>query len=328
MNPMHKTSSAVSTATTPGPRSGLRHLAAALLLSVPLLAGAADQRTFATPEAAVDALTSALKVNDVPALRALFGDKYQALIDTGDAAQDAAQRADVAAALASYRVLDDRGADKRVLLVGTRAWPFAIPLVREGGSWRFATELGIEELINRRIGANERFAIHVMRAYVGAQSRYAAEDRNGDGVREFARRLMSRPGQRDGLYWPADTAKGEEESPFGPLIAESAIDPATRGRGDPYRGYHYRILAGQGKAAAGGAYGYVINGRMIAGFGLVAWPHDYGNSGVMTFIVNHNGKVFQRDLGPNTDAIASKMATFDPGAGWTEVGPDELAARK
>jgi hypothetical protein len=306
----------------------VRRLVASLVLAVPLLAGAADQRTFATPEAAADALAVALKTNDVPGLRAIFGDRYQAVVDSGDAAQDAAQRADVAAALERYRMLDDRGVDKRVLLIGTRAWPFAIPVVREGGSWRFATEQGIEELLNRRIGANERWAIHVMNAYVGAQGQYAARDRNGDGVRQFAAKLASSPGKHDGLYWPADTAKSEEESPFGPLIAESGVDPASRKRGDPYRGYHYRILTAQGKAAAGGAYSYVINGRMIAGFGLVAWPHEYGRSGVMTFIVNHNGKVFQRNLGPNSDAVASKMTAFDPGAGWTEVGPDELQAKK
>jgi hypothetical protein len=219
----------------------------------------------------------------------------------------------------TYRLLKEQGKDKRVLLIGDQAWPVPIPLVKTGERWRFATEEGEDELINRRIGANERSAITVMSAFLDAQKQYASEDRNGDGVLEYAQRLGSTPGKKDGLYWPADVDKGEEMSPFGPLVAESA--PYLKGHktGDAYRGYRYRILTRQGKNAPGGAYNYIINGRMIPGFALVAYPDRYGESGVMTFIVNQNGKVYEKDLGKNTAAIGEKMNAFDPGAGWREV---------
>ena len=194
-----------------------------------------------------------------------------------------------------------------------------IPIVRAGDRWRFATEEGADEIVNRRIGGNERNAIYVLRAYLDAQRAYAARDRDGDGVLQYAQKLASTPGKHDGLYWPADAAKGEEASPFGPLIAESAAYLKGHTAGDPYRGYHFRILTRQGKSAPGGAYSYVINGRMIAGFAMVAYPAEYGKSGVMTFIVSHNGKVYEKDLGKDSAAIGAKMTTFDPGAGWKEV---------
>jgi hypothetical protein len=302
-------------------KAGFCRLALALLLAAPLASPAAEPRTFATPEAAVDALVTALKANDEAALLAIFGDKHKNLIVTDDNAADAAQRAETAERIKTFSMLDERGPDKRVLLIGTQAWPVPIPLVRAAGVWHFATEEGVDELINRRIGANERNAISVLRTYVGAQSQYASRDRVGDGVRQYARKIRSTPGKQDGLYWPADEAKGEELSPVGPLLAtESPTYMAARKEGDPYRGYRFRILTGQGKSAAGGAYSYVINGRMIAGYGMVAYPADYGDSGVMTFIVNHNGKIFEKDLGKNT-AAAAKMTTFDPGPGWKEVAP-------
>ena len=206
-----------------------------------------------------------------------------------------------------------------MLLVGDQAWPIPIPLVRVGERWRFATEQGEDEIANRRIGANERSAIKVLNAYLDAQKDYAARDRNGDGVLQYAQRLGSTPGKHDGLYWPADTAKGEEASPLGPLVAESATYLKGHAPGDPYRGYRFRILTRQGKSAPGGAYSYIINGRMIAGFALVAYPAQYGDSGVMTFIVSHNGKVFEKDLGKNSATVGAQLTAFDPGAGWKEV---------
>jgi hypothetical protein len=304
-----------------GIKAGLWRLALALLVALPLASAAADQKTFATPEAAVDALLVALKANDTAALLAIFGDQHKNLVDTGDHARDSAVRAEIAAQLAAFHALDERGNDRRVLLIGTRAWPLPIPLARAGSAWRFATEEGIEEILNRRIGGNERSAIHVLRAYLDAQREYASRDRNGDGVRQYAVKLASAAGKQDGLYWPADAAKGEEQSPFGPLIAESSAYLAGHKKGDPYRGYHFRILTRQGKSAPGGAYSYVINGRMIAGFAMVAYPDQYGESGVMTFIVNHNGKIFEKDLGKNSASLGAKMASFDPGAGWKELAP-------
>jgi hypothetical protein len=299
----------------------LGQMALMLLIAMPLVCAAAEQRTFATPEAAVDAFIAALQANDESALIAVFGQAHENLVVTGDSANDAAVHAAAAERLATFHVLEDRGADRRVLLMGAEAWPFPIPLVLEKGVWRFATEEGVEELLNRRVGFNELNAIHVLRAYVDAQREYASRDRIGDGVLQYAMKLFSTPGKFDGLYWVADPVQGEEESPFGPLIAESSPYTVGHQRGDPYRGYHFRIVMRQGKSAPGGAYNYVINGRMIAGFAMVAYPDEYRESGVMTFIVNQNGKVYQRDLGPDSEAIGAKMTVFDPVADWTAVAP-------
>jgi hypothetical protein len=293
-------------------------LALALLLALPLAASAAEQKTFGTPDEAVDALAAALKADDDAALVAIFGDKHKELVVTPDRGANSATRARAVAAMQTFRRLEDQGNDRRVLVIGDQAWPFPIPLVKSGERWRFATEQGEDELINRRIGANERSAIMVVRAYLDAQKEYASQDRNGDGVLQYAQRLGSAPGKHDGLYWPADAAKGEEESPFGPLVAESAAYLKGHKAGDAYRGYHFRILTRQGKSASGGSYSYVINGRMIAGFAMVAYPAQYGQSGVMTFIVSHNGKVFEKDLGKNSSEIGAKMTAFDP-AGWKAV---------
>jgi hypothetical protein len=297
----------------------IRRFALAFLLALPLTALAAEQKTFATPDEAVDALTTALKADDDAALIAIFGDQHKDLIVTPDRAANSATRAKAVAAMQTYKMLEDAGNDRRILVIGDQAWPFPIPLVKTGERWRFATEQGQDELVNRRIGANERSAIYVLRAYLDAQKDYATKDRDGDGVLQYAQKLGSTAGKHDGLYWPADAAKGEEESPFGPLLAESA--PYLKGHkaGDAYRGYHFRILTAQGKNAKGGAYNYVINGRMIAGFAMVAYPAQFGQSGVMTFIVSHNGKVFEKNLGKNSAEIGAKMTTFDPGPGWKEV---------
>ena len=301
--------------------SFVRRLALALTLAAPLAAAAAPQETFATPEAAVDALMAALKADSDSAMLAIFGDEHKDLIVQSDRAAASATRAKILAAMQTLRVLQQPSPDRRVLVIGDEAWPVPIPIVRVGDRWRFATEEGADEIINRRIGGNERNAIYVLQAYIDAQRAYAARDRDGDGVLQYAQKLGSAPGKHDGLYWPADAAKGEEESPFGPLIAESAAYLKGHAAGEPYRGYHFKILTRQGKNAPGGAYNYVINGRMIAGFAMVAYPAEYGESGVMTFIVSHNGKVYQKDLGKESAAIGAKMLTFDPGAGWMQVAP-------
>jgi hypothetical protein len=299
--------------------TSLRRMALVLLVVFPLAASAAGQKTFATPEAAVDALISALKADDDAAIVALFGEQYKDVVITPDRAANSATRAKIVTALQTFRVLDERGNDRRVLLVGEQAWPLPIPLVREQGAWRFATEEGIEEIVNRRIGANERNAISVLEAYLEAQKEYASRDRNGDGVLQYAQQLGSTRGKHDGLYWDADESKGEEASPFGPLVAESAAYLKGHKAGDPYRGYHFRILTRQGKSAPGGAYNYVINGRMIAGFAMVAYPDAYGESGVMTFIISQSGKIYQRDLGPATPKRAAAMTEYNPDASWKGV---------
>ena len=301
--------------------SFLRRLALALLLAAPLAAAAVPQETFATPEAAVDALMAALTADSDSALVAIFGEEHKDLVINSDHAAASANRAKILAAMQTLHVLQEPSQDRRVLLIGDEAWPVPIPIVRAGDRWRFATEEGADELVNRRIGGNERNAIYALRAYIDAQRAYAARDRDGDGVLQYAQKLASTPGKHDGLYWPADAAQGEEASPFGPLIAESAAYFKGHAAGDPYRGYHFRILTRQGKNAPGGAYNYVINGRMIAGFAMVAYPAEYGRSGVMTFIVSHNGKVYEKDLGKDSAVSGAKTSTFDPGAGWKEVAP-------
>jgi Protein of unknown function (DUF2950) len=299
----------------------LRRLMLTLALALPLAATAAPQQTFATPEAAVDALMAALKADTDAAMLAIFGDDYKHLIVRDDRAAASAERAKAYAAMQTLRVLRESGPDRRMLLIGADAWPVPFPIVRSGDRWRFATELGEDELINRRIGANERNAIYVLRTFVDAQRAFAAVDRDGDGARQYAQKLASTPGKRDGLYWTADPAKGEELSPFGPLIAESAAYLEGHKAGDPYRGYRFRILTRQGANAAGGAYNYIINGRMVGGFAMVAYPAEWGETGVMSFIVNHNGKVFEKDLGKETSALGAKMTSFDPGPGWKVVAP-------
>ena len=301
--------------------SFVRRLALVLILAAPLAAAAAPQETFATPDAAVDALMAALKADSDSAMIAIFGEEHKDLIVQSDRAGTSATRAKILAAMQILRVLREPSPDRRVLVIGDEAWPVPIPIVRAGDRWRFATEEGADEIVNRRVGGNERNAIYVLRAYIDAQRAYAARDRDGDDVLQYAQKVASAPGKHDGLYWPADEAKGEEASPLGPLIAAGGAYLKGRVAGDPYRGYYFKILTRQGKNAPGGAYNYVINGRMIAGFAMVAYPAEYNRSGVMTFIVSHNGKVYEKNLGKDSTAIGAKMSTFDPSAGWKEVTP-------
>lgn len=288
-------------------------LAASLCMPLALLA---QQTTFTNPDAAVDAFSHALQSNDEAALLQIFGDKYREVVSTGDPAYDAARRAEAAAALATGKRLEELGPDRRILHFGAQDWPFPVPLVRAGVGWRFATEQGAEEILNRRIGANERNAIYVMRALVDAQRQYAERDRMGDGVLQYARKLGSSLGKHDGLYWPTPD-EAEEQSPLGPLVASASADLKGHAEGAPFKGYRFRILTSQGPRAPGGAYNYIINGRMIAGFAAVATPADWGHSGIMSFIVSNSGKLYQKNLGPKPPAITS----FDPGPGWTEVEP-------
>lgn len=205
----------------------------------------------------------------------------------------------------------------KVIEIGDEEWPLPFPLVERDGKWAFDTHAGLEEIADRRVGENELLTIDTLRAYVDAQEEYAIEDQDSDGVLEYAQKLVSNDGQRDGLYWPADQGDGAE-SPAGPALADGdAVETAKAGLG--YHGYRYRILTSQGENIAGGKYDYVINGNMIAGFGLVAWPVAYGISGVKTFVVNRNGIIYEADLGENTAAIGEKIRTFNPGDNWDVV---------
>ena len=302
-----------------GHATRLRLVVAAALVGLvwilaPQAGRAQAQRTFDSPEAAMAALLEALKHQDDAAVLDIFGAQYadQILGKDRDAAHEEQARF-VADANQSLE-LRPEGEGRRIVYVGPRASPLPIPIVQSGGVWHFDTEAGIEELLNRRIGRNELSTIASVRAYVDAQNEYASEDRDGDQVLEYAQHIRSSPGQHDGLYWPADGAAAP--SPLGPLLA-AAVE--THQTGAAYNGYYFRILTRQGSRPPGGAYDYVINGNMIAGFALIAWPADYGNSGIMTFLVSHQGKVFEKDLGPDTAKAAAAIDVYDPDPTWTEV---------
>ena len=275
------------------------------------------------PGEALKALMAATKAGDRAALDSIFGPDVKDLL-SGDPKQDAIELASFAKSVGQYAVWVRKADDRFVLDIGDQNWPMPIPLVRRNGAWQFDTAAGKEEVLNRRIGEDELNAIGVCRVYVQAQREYASEDRDGTGMFKYAQRIKSSPGEKDGLYWPV--APGEDPSPFGPLVADAHAEgyggKTAEGAPQPYKGYRFRILKGQGPSAPGGAYSYVINGNMIAGFALVAFPAHWGESGVMTFIVNQWGKVYECNLGEQSAEIAGAMASFDPDAGWTPVlGP-------
>jgi hypothetical protein len=275
------------------------------------------QKNFATPEEAAAALVAGVRAADRAATLAVLGNAAASFVTSGDAVAD---RAMFARFLEDYQTRNaiETDGDRATLIIGAERYPFAFPIVKSGERWRFDTAAGREELLARRIGENELHAIEVLRAVVDAQLEYASEDRNGNGSLEYAQRLASTPGKRDGLYWQAKA--GEPPSPLGALVAEAATEGyAKQKKPQPFHGYFYKPLRGQGSDALTGPLDYVVRGRAIGGFALVAWPANYGNSGVMTFIVNHEGTVYEKDLGPGTQAAASSMTRFNPGKGWTRV---------
>jgi len=284
---------------------------AALIAVAAIFPGsAAAQKAFSNPEAAAETLVAAVEKNDAQALRSILGENWKRFIPTGNV-----DREDVDAFLAAWNTSHKivAGADGRVhLAVGTDEWTLPIPIVKTGDAWRFDVKAGAEEIRTRRIGRNELAAMQAALAYCDAQKEYALADRNGDGVLEYAQRFVSSPGRHDGLYW--ETKPGEEESPLGPLFGDDK--PGT-----DYHGYYFKILKAQGKHAAGGAYDYTIKSRMTSGFALVAWPVKYGDTGVMTFVVNHQGQIYEKNLGPKTDAVARAMKVFDPDTSWRKVAP-------
>lgn len=304
-------------------RALLRRTAAALLAMCLVLPGraiaATDQPTFPTPEAAMAALLDALEKRDAETVLGLFGNEYRDFIIGGDPAGARKAFGDLAAAAKEATVFRPDGEDRRVIEVGALAYPLPIPLVRENGAWRFDTDAGVEEITNRRIGLNELQAIRLARAYADAQIEYSSTDRDGDDVLEYAQRLGSSAGKKDGLYWKT-SSDADDVSPFGPLVANMDQDYLAQHKGEePFYGYYYKIITRQGANPPGGRYDYVINGNMIAGFALIAWPADYGNSGIMTFLVSHQGKVLQKDLGDDTAVLAAAVQEYDPDDSWVET---------
>jgi Protein of unknown function (DUF2950) len=278
------------------------------------------QKSYASPEEAVKALVDAVKANNNDELLAIFGPGSEDIISSGDEVDDKTHRERFLSAYSEMNTLEKETPDKTVLHVGSRDWTLPIPIVKRGERWVFDTNAGRVEILNRRIGRNELSTIEVLHAYVDAQHEYASKDRNGDGSLEFAQKLVSTNGKHDGLYWEAK--EGKEMSPFGPLAAKAAREGYTVKEGDgssPYHGYFYRILKGQGKNAPGGQYDYVVNGKMVLGFALVAYPAKYGSSGIMTFIVNQQGMVYEKDLGKNTAKIVESIKRYDPDSTWKKV---------
>jgi hypothetical protein len=292
-----------------------------LALSAPLVASAADiGKAFATPEEAVAALAAAASAKDTNALRVIFGTAAADLVNP-DRVQAAIEFSEFTADLHQARRILRESDAKCVLEVGEKLWPFAIPIVKKEGQWFFDTEAGKEESLSRRIDRNELSTLQSVRAYVEAQREYAAKDRDGDEVLEYAQKIESTTGAKDGLYWPPDL--DGEISPLGPRAAQAQAQgywakPREQGAApEPFHGYFFKILTRQGKSAPLGKYDYIINGKMIAGFALVAWPADYNESGIMTFVVSHQGKVYQKDLGPHTSKIASAMKEYNPDKTWS-----------
>ena len=280
---------------------------------------AAAQKSFASADEAVKTAVAAARSNNDKDLLAIFGTQAKDLLSSGDPVADKERRANFLAAYDQKNRLVAEG-ESMILVIGNTDWPFPIPVVKKSEGWVFDTAKGREEVLNRRIGQNELDAAQVSLAYVDAQREYARKDRDGDGLVEYAQKFRSDPGKKNGLYWEAKA--GEESSPLGPFAARAVKEGYGQNKPDkpaPYRGYYYRILTGQGKNAQGGAYSYIVKGNMIGGFALVAYPAEYGNSGIMTFIVNHAGKVFEKNLGKDTATVASSMKEFDPDKTWVEV---------
>jgi hypothetical protein len=304
---------------------------AAILFALVIGAGcaqqSADDGTFKTPEEAVSALVTALQKDDVAGLQALLGPGSEELLNSGDAVQDASDRAAFLAAYDAKHSLTDDGPDRKVLLTGDEDWPMPVPIVRRDGRWQFDGEAGIDEMIYRRVGGNELGAIDVCRGFVNAQLEYASEGRDGDPAGIYALKLVSDEGLHNGLYWP--TEEGEPPSPAGPFVAAAAAEGYRRAEGDersPYHGYYYRMLYAQGENANGGARDYFKDGLLTEGFALIAWPADYGSSGVQTFIVNQDGVIFQKDLGEDTATAVEAIQSFDPDSSWTAIVPPEEPA--
>ena len=287
----------------------------------PVAQKAVAQKVFATPEEAAKALVAALRNHDTNTLLAVIGPSSRNWLSSGDQVADQHDKEKFLAAYDRKNSISQTTDDKAILLVGEDDWPFPAPIVRKGKAWVFDTAAGREELINRRVGRNELDTIQTLLAVVDSQREYAAEDLDGNGYHDYARRFISHKGKKDGLYWPVNT--GEPLSPLGPLVGEAAREgygkKTSGGKPAAYHGYRYRLLTAQGKDAPGGAYSYLVRNKLIGGFAVVAYPAKYGVSGIMTFLVNYDGVVYQKDLGNATESVALGMHSFNPGTGWMKT---------
>ncbi|WP_256354746.1 MULTISPECIES: DUF2950 domain-containing protein [unclassified Variovorax] len=282
---------------------------AAVALALSLAPGASiAQRAYSTPDAASQALVDAIASSDLEALRTVLGPDWRRFIPEGSLDRDDVY--DFLGAWARQHKTVLEKPDTAVLAAGDGDWTLPIPIIKRAGGWHFDTHAGADQMRTRIIGRNELAAMQAVLAYFDAQKEYALKDRDGNAVLEYAEKFASSPGKHDGLYWP--DAPGQDRSPLGPLYAGGNA-------GEGYHGYDFKILKAQGKDAPGGAYSYVLGGRMRSGFALIAWPRQYGKTGVMSFMVNHDGVVYEKDLGAGTDAAARAMTTFNPGPGWSKA---------
>ena len=297
-----------------------RLLGAGLLLGTVLLAATLKdgQRTFATPQEAVQAIIDAADHNDTAALLHLFGPAGKDIVDSGDPAEDKDLRTEFArSAHEKLRIeTDPLTPDRVTFTVGTEEWPFPVPVIRRDGRWQLDPESGRNEILARRIGKNELNAMEVCRGYAEAQMEYATGARDGDRVLKYAQKIVSTPGKQNGLY-SETVSDGLVSQAF--ALAEAPNPPAAGKKAEPYHGYYFRVLKSQGPDAAGGAFDYVVNGKMIGGFALVAWPAEYGVSGIRTLIINHDGVVYEKDLGAGTELQARQLTKFNPDKSWERV---------
>ena len=300
-----------------------RRIAAVALLSAGLFTGVVlaqtkTERTFPTPEDAVKALIETVKAGSLESLLEIFGPGGKELIDSSEPAIARQNQQVFTVAVREKWHLEDAAPDRKTLVIGNEDWPFPVPLVKAGNGWRFDTAAGKEEVLARRIGRNELAAIDATRASVTAQRRYAEAGHDGKPAGLHAAKFQSDPGKENGLYWP--TTRGQKRSPLGDVVAQAAAEgrpvTGTATQPSPFHGYYFKILTAQGSAAQGGAKSYVVKGEMSGGYALVAWPAQYDATGIMTFIVNQDGVVREKDLGPGTDAAARKMTAYNPDSSW------------
>lgn len=299
---------------------------AAISFAAATIAAQAQQK-FKTPEEAVTALVAAVRANNVRDMILVLGPQARDILISGDEVADQTARAAFLVAYDLKHQIQKQGDGRADLMVGRQDWQLPIPLVNSDKGWQFDAVSGRREVLFRRVGRNELSAIQALLAYVDAQNDYASMNPQGLKVETYAQHIISNPGKKDGLYWPA--AANEPQSPLGEAFATATIQGYRPGGGRiPYHGYYYKVLTAQGPNAPGGAMSYLIKGHMVGGFGLVAWPAEYGNSGVMTFMVTHAGAVLQKDFGPSTARIASRMTEFNPDQSWRRVDPADIAVKE
>lgn len=306
-----------------------RHLFTLLTMFLVLSAGGAafatptrnSQKSYSNPAEAAKALFTAVKKNDDKTLAGILGPGAEQLITSGDPVADRLSRERFICLYEEKNRLELISRGKAILSIGNADFPFPLPLIKKKGAWVFDSKAGKKEILSRRIGRNELAIMDVLHAYLDAQREYSLKDHDGNGILEFARRLNSTPGKQDGLYW--EVKEGEETSPFGPLAAQADCQGYGKqfraAEPEPFHGYYFKVLTEQGSNAVGGAFDYVVNGKMVLGFALVAYPALYRSSGVMTFIVNQSGVIYQKDLGKNSTRLATEMKSFDPDSSWEKV---------